>query len=102
MSFFEFNVRASCNSVKVLGNTWNVESDFISLKKPAHTLESHNLTKRNVLKELASGFDPLGLFSPILLKGKIFLQSLWSKHLNWDDDISREELTVWSTISSGL
>lgn len=85
----------TCDSVKVLGHTWNVESDTISLK-------SQGLTKRNVLKELASVFDPLGLVSPVLLKGKLFIQSLWSKHLNWDDAINSEEMAVWATVSSDL
>ena len=99
---FEFSDRAGCDSVKVLGHTWNVESDSISLKEPTNILKSQNLSKRNVLKELSSVFDPLGLISPLLLKGKLFLQSLWSKHLNWDDVINSEEMAVWSAISSDL
>ena len=47
-------------------------------------------------------FDPLGLFSPVLLQGKVFLQSLWSKHIEWDDEISSEDLAVWSSISSNI
>lgn len=54
----------TCDSVKVLGHTWNVESDTISLKKTTYILKSQGLTKRNVLKELASVFDPLGLVCP--------------------------------------
>ena len=51
---------------------------------------------------MASVFDPMGLFSPILLKGKIFIQSLWNKHLDWDDAISNDDISVWSSISSDL
>ena len=99
---FEFSDRAGCDSVKVLGHTWNAESDSISLKEPTNILKSQNLSKRNVLKELSSVFDPLGLISPLLLKGKLFLQSLWSKHLNWNDVNNSEEMAVWSAISSDL
>ena len=99
---FESSDRVTCDSVKVLGHTWNVESDTILLKKTTYIQKSQGLTKRNVLKELASVFDPLGLVSPVLLKGKLFIQSLWSKHLNWDDAINSEEFAVWSTVSSDL
>ena len=69
------------DSVKVLGHTWNIETDSISLKKLNTMPESNEVTKRNVLKEISSVFDPLGLFSPVVLKGKVLLQTLWSKHL---------------------
>ena len=64
-----------------------MESDSISLTKPKIPLESIHPPKRNVLKEIAAVFDPLGLVSPILLKGKVFLQSLLRKHIDWDDSI---------------
>ena len=87
-----------CDTVKVLGHNWVMESDSISLTKPNIPLESTHPTKRSVLKEIAAVFDPLGLFSPILLKGKVFLHSLWCKHLDWDDSIENEDLKQWSTI----
>ena len=80
----------------------NITNDSISLKSPEKNLGHHPQTQRNVLKELASIYDPLGLDSPILLRGKLFLQTLWSKHLNWDDELSKEELVVWSSISVDL
>lgn len=98
--FIENEDRAIGESVKVLGHTWTVESDSISLKKSNIVLESRHFTKRSVLTELASVFDPLGLFSPVLLRGKLFLQALWNKRLEWDDAICNEDLVVWSSISS--
>ena len=38
----------------------------------------------------------------MLLQGKVFLQSLWSKHIEWDDKISSEDLAVWSSVSSDI
>ena len=57
---------------------------------------------RCILKEIASVVDPLGLFSPALIQGKVFLQSLWSKHLEWDEEISSEDLAVWSSVCSNI
>ena len=65
--------RASCDTVKVLGHTWNIKNDSLSLKKPAIPKESTKPTKRSVLKEIAFVFDPFGLFFPVLFKGKVFL-----------------------------
>ena len=65
-----------CDSVKVLGHKWPIDSDLISLAKPNIPLDSTHPTKRSVLKEIAAIFDPPCLFSSILLKGKVFLQML--------------------------
>ena len=67
----DFNGRASCDSVKVLGQNWNLDNDSVTLK--TNILKSASPTKRNVIKELASVFAPLELVSPIVLKGKIFI-----------------------------
>ena len=64
------------DSVKVFGHTWNIETDSISLNKVNTMSELNKVTKRNVLKEISSVFDPLVLFSAVLLKGKVLLQTL--------------------------
>ena len=53
---------ACCDSIKVLGQTWHIESDAISLTKSNILLESTNPTKRSVLKEIAAVFDLLVCF----------------------------------------
>ena len=94
--------RTECKTVNVLGHFWDVENDSLSLK-PTDVLHGlHTPTKRNVLKEMSSVFDQLGLFSPILLKGKCFLQTLWKKNLNWDDNLDGEDMKVWPSIRSDL
>ena len=100
--FIERDDIAICESVKVLGHTWTVENDTLSVKSTRKTLEHETETKRNVLKEIASVFDPLGLFSPVLLRGKLFLQTLWDRHIEWDDKICNEDLVVWTNIRSDI
>lgn len=88
--------------MKVLGLTWNIESDSISLKKPSLPRELTNLTKRSIPKEMASVFDPFGLFSPVLLKWKDFLQFLWNKHIQCNHTINNGDLAAWSTESEDV
>ena len=65
---------AICESTKVLGHTWTIESDTISLKRSNSQLEQTQLTKRNLLKEIASVFGPLGLLSPVLSAFRTFVR----------------------------
>ena len=51
---------------------------------------SWRVSKRNALTLISSLFDPLGLLSPLSIRGKIFTQSLWKLKLNWDEPLSEE------------
>ena len=48
------------------------------------------ITKRNVLKKIATVFDPLGLVSPFIVQAKIMLQELWNRGYDWDEEIQDE------------
>ena len=41
--------------------------------------------RRIALSEISKTFDPLGLFAPVLLTGKILLQEFWKEGKDWDD-----------------
>ena len=82
-------------TTKVLGHIWHTENDSLSLKKTNVLTQP---TKRGVLKTVASVVDPQGLFSPVLLRGKVLIQTLWSKGIDWDGHISHEDSILWSNI----
>ena len=50
-------------------------------------------TKWNVLRRVASIFDPLGLAAPLVITGKELLQTLWSRGYEWDDVIEDKTTT---------
>ena len=79
------NDRSNEEKINVLGLTWYAKDDQFSIpfNTIANTLSC--LTKRVVLKQIASVYDPLGLYSPVTLKGKLFLQTLWNQKFSWDD-----------------
>ena len=53
------------------------------------------VTKRAILKIVASIFDPVGLVSPFVLTAKIFLQELWSMKLDYDTIIDNNVKRKW-------
>jgi len=91
-----FNNTISFNDI--LGLTWNTETDILTI--PILQKSYKALTERAVSKSIASTrtFDPLGLLSPILLKGKLFLQKLWSISLAWDEELPEDLKPEWKLI----
>ena len=78
--------------VNVLGLQWNTQTDTLSLTSKSSIPSITSLTtKREVLKESSKLFDPLGLLSPVTIKAKFFMQSLWQRNLDWDEPLSDED-----------
>lgn len=68
-----------------LGVTWNTEKDELGLKitiKPGN-----EITKRIVLRTLASVYDPLGISTPVIIPAKRIFQECCKLHLGWDEEI---------------
>ncbi|XP_072400437.1 uncharacterized protein [Diabrotica undecimpunctata] len=70
----------SSEASKVLGLYWSANKDVFSMKVVLPQVTK--FTKRLILSEIAKIFDPLGVISPLIIKAKILLQSLWSLHLS--------------------
>ena len=70
-----------------MGLNWDKRRDIFRVKIPT---ESHRLTKRNILKTLASIYDPLRFISPVLLIGKILFCNLYDLRMPWDNKIPQE------------
>ena len=60
---------------------------------------NHVLTRRNARSMVMGVYDPLGLVSACLVKGKILLRNLYQGNTtkSWDDDINDQEKKKWST-----
>ena len=76
---------------------WIAETDVFTFNtKPPPT--DFPLTKRNVLKNVATLFDPLGLVTPYTIRAKILLQVMWTRGLDWDEGIDgdlMEQVQQW-------
>lgn len=80
--------------VKTLGLFWQAIMATFHLKVSLPT--STKITKRILISEIAKIFDPIGLVSPIVVRGKIFMQTLWQLKIDWDECLSMQYHTYWS------
>ena len=90
-------------TTKVLGIVWHKINDtfnfnFQSLKQLVH----EHPTKRQLIKFIASIYDPLGLLNPFIVKLKILFQKVCVAKVLWDVVIPRELLKEWDIICSDI
>ena len=81
---------------KVLGITWNNQSDTLSFKvnfdlinritEPEQRQPEVKLTKRMLLSQVARVYDPIGFAAAFLIRAKIGMQELWQTGLDWDEE----------------
>ena len=103
---------------RVLGMSWMVHDDYfkdvvnLNFSKKTGNVRSESdlsienfdykipliLTKRMLLSQVNGIYDPLGLISPFIIKGKILLRLLWitDSKLGWDDKIPEEMRLKWN------
>ena len=86
--------------ISILGIMWDRDLDSLSIKMNTNSPDTP--TKRNVLKFLASIYDPLGLFSPCTLKLKIFMQSCWKNKYDWSEILPSHLEAEWLKLRSSL
>ena len=77
---------------RALGIRWEVATDTFTFKPQ---LSGTDDTKRGILSQTASLFDPLGLVAPVTLRAKCILQQICKLQLGWDDVIPTEIATQW-------
>ena len=102
LSFIPASDRADQSILKVLGLSWNLKNDTLSIPGVSdHKIGSAH-TKREALKIVASIFDPLGYFAPTILQAKLFIQELWADKLDWDTEFPMERVNRWNEICTNL
>ena len=77
---------------KALGVKWNIQEDTLGF---IIKMDDKPATQRGLLAALSSVFDPLGLGTPFLLKGRLFMQRLCKNNLNWDEPIDDDTAQEW-------
>ena len=77
---------------KTLGLTWDPQNDKLCVNGKEF---SGATTRREMSSQLASQFDPLGMASPHLLKGKLILQKVARSGVDWDEVLSVDVQDSW-------
>ena len=80
---------------KALGLNWNTQKDTFSFKFNKNDFEMEEFTKRNLLKVLASIYDPLGIASPTIIEAKKCSQKACRTRLHWDDILPDDLRKFW-------
>ena len=94
----EKNFTENDNSVKTLGIKWLPNEDIFAFTiKESDKLK---FTKRTMLSDISTIFDPLGLLTPVTLKLKLIIQSCWVRGVDWDEELPSDiqsKFTKWRT-----
>jgi hypothetical protein len=77
---------------RALGLIWDAEEDTLKFTGPAGT---PGKTKRQILSQSFSIWDPRGQILPFSIRAKMLLQKLHRKKIGWDDEINDDELNEW-------
>lgn len=88
---------------KVLGYRYYPSSDQLAIADTGKISSSDTpATKRSVLSALSSVFDPLGLVTPVMVRGKLLMRDLWREGAGWDDPLSAEHLATWNRLEKDI
>ncbi|XP_046143144.1 uncharacterized protein LOC123988150 [Osmia bicornis bicornis] len=89
-------------SVKTLGVQWNPHHDEFRFTTSGFKDLSREVTKRDVLSNIARLFDPLGWLAPVTISAKILMQDLWILKVGWDSVLPVEVQDRWSEYCNSL
>ena len=87
-------------STKVLGILWCPKTDNFTFDFKMNS--TTKITKRSVLSQFVSFFDPFGWFGPIIVIGKIFIQELWLNKFDWDEEIPNPMQRFWQNFINDI
>ncbi|XP_055691286.1 uncharacterized protein LOC129794555 [Lutzomyia longipalpis] len=88
------------HTVSTLGMKWNTTKDIFHYEGSFN--DSPIKTKRNALSFIARLYDPEGFLGPLIVRGKILVQSLWKLKLTWDDELPPSLLSEWEAYHNDL
>jgi hypothetical protein len=76
----------------VLGVKWSIHDDTFRF---SCSVSQGDVSRRQMLRFIAAFFDPLGLISPIVVRGRFLLQRATSLKLGWDDPLPADLQQEW-------
>ena len=88
----------------VLGLRWEVDKDVLRFKFKTLKKTYAKISKRSILSETNSIYDPAGVLSPFTIKAKILLRTLWAHEpkLGWDTPVPDTLKNQWECIRNEI
>ena len=102
LNFLPNEERSKGIVMKVFSLLWNSATDCLQISSLRKLTEGCNVTKRCAVSDVAKVCDPLGLLTPIVFHGKVFLQKLWIEDFKWDDCLSSSLQQEWREVVQAL
>lgn len=91
----------SSDTVKTLGLLWNTTTDCFQYSVYFQE-SSEEITKRRILSDISKIFDPIGWLSPVVITLKIFMQKLWLKGIDWDQNLPNDLKNEWLQLKKNI
>ena len=85
--------RLNSSKIKLLGVDYNIENDTFSVQTNFSFHEK--LCKRDVVSQLNSVYDPIGLIAPLLIKLKSIMREIYTRNIDWKDTVPEELRNKW-------
>ena len=64
---------------KALGIRWDVNGDYVS----GNYIKHGGVTRRCMLSQVSSMYDPFGIVLPVVMQGKMLFQEATRLNLSW-------------------
>ena len=89
---------------KVLGIPWHDEDDVFVIRLCDFIPDDlgAKVTKRTILKTVASFYDPPGWIQPAVIKLKILFQEAWKVDADWDEELPENIARPWKLVIAEL
>ena len=87
---------------RALGVKWETEGDLLKVSVDIEKLRSKPFTKRGVLSAVSTMYDPLGMVTPTVIRGRKILQDLCKLEGSWDAEMSDQQQLSWTEWLSSL
>ena len=92
-------VRSNVSPERALGVMWELEGDEIGFQI---VIDDKIVSKRELLSNVASLYDPLGLLTPVLLGGKKLFQESCRSKCSWNDPLPQNILDSYKEWATDL
>lgn len=95
------SVTLAGDTTTVLGLKWHPYEDELAIVYNL-IMDEKSETKREILRDIAKLYDPLGLLAPVIILAKIFMQDIWREGIDWDEKLPDHLLLKWKQFRSAL